>query len=99
MLVAKEALLEGSGQPRGLQPGLGLQRLWSGIGLSVQWQGRASVIEQNAIMLPCERYHRLGYKSTALTSHQGQVWQEGCWLPCEWDEWPMSKAGLNGVLL
>lgn len=41
------SLLEGAGQPRGLHPGFCLEQVWPGFGLSVQWLGSISVMEQD----------------------------------------------------
>lgn len=61
------SLVEGAGQPRGLHLGLCLGHLWPGFGLSVQWLGSISVIEQDGPFPSSERgtVHP-GHKSTTF---------------------------------
>lgn len=53
--MLKESLPEGTGQPRGLHPGLCQEYVWPGFGLSVQWLGSISVIEQDCPLPSSER--------------------------------------------
>lgn len=61
------SLLEGAGQPGGLHLGLCLEHLWPGFGLSVQWLGSISVIEQDCPLPSSERGTiDPGHKSTTF---------------------------------